>query len=177
MKRSTIWILAIVVAMLAGLCIVKYNALATNDQALENAWAPLQNILRPRYDAVPKYVNEVILYTGKGDSTTKSLSETYKEFQEARNYEDQIRSANRIEEALSVSIIEAGQRYPGIASHYQFMNLKAGFQASSVQIQPLADAYNSAVDRYNTYVRKFPNDLVALILGFQSKAPYFMRQG
>ena len=176
MRRSSVWIVAIVVVMILGICIAKYNGLAVHDQALENAWTPLINVLQPRYDAVPKYVNEVILYTSQEDSATKELSAAYREFKDTTSYDDQIRTASKIEGALSVSIIEAGQRYPGITSHYQFMNLEGDFKKSSQQMQPLVAAYNSEVDKYNTYVRMFPNSIVAMILGFPSKAPYFMRE-
>lgn len=175
MKRTTIWIVVIIVVMVLGLCIFKYNTIATKDQSLENAWAPLLNVLQPRYDEVPKFVNEIILYTGKEDDETKKLSSAYKNFKADSGFNGQIEDAGKIESALSKVIIDAGQRYPGITSHYQFINLKEGFQQTTTQMKPLVDAYNKAADDYNTYVRLFPNNFVALIMGFDFKAPYFMR--
>jgi len=175
MQKTTVWIIIIVVIILLGLCIVKYNTLAGLDEQLESAWTPLTNVLEPRYQQVPKLVNEVILYTGKEDKQTKELADAYKKYSSASGMSGQIEAANKLEAALSNLAIQGGQRYPGITSHYQFQNLMSGFKKSGDQMKGLVTAYNSAVDTYNTYVRKFPNNLVAFLVGFEFKANYFKR--
>ncbi|MBT3182236.1 MAG: hypothetical protein HN337_07005 [Deltaproteobacteria bacterium] len=175
MNRTIFWVIGIIVAMLVLLCIFKYNSIAELDEGLANAWTPLENVLQPRYDAVPKLVNEVILYTGKEDKETKALADANKDYTSAGGMGAQVKAANKLEAAISDMIIEGGQRYPGISSHYQFMNLKQGFQKTGEQMQQLVKGYNSSVDKYNSYIRKFPNNLIAFLLGFEYRAEYFKR--
>ena len=176
MKRSTFWVLAIAVVVLAIMCVSKYNELSVLDEGLEKQWAPLVNVLTPRYTQVPDLVNEVILYNGKKDEVVHNLATAYKHFNESSSISSQVAAANRIEAALSALFIEAGQRYPGIVSHYQFQNLKQVFQTTSADMDGLVNGYNKSVDDFNSYVRQFPNNIVGMLLGFGSSADYFRKE-
>ena len=175
-QKSTVTILIIVAVIIALLCITKYNAISTLDEAVDKSWSPLVSALQQRYDGVPKLVNEVILYTSQDDSTTKALAESDKAFNSAEGREDKVKAANVVEINLSKLFIEATQRYPGITSHYQFTALQKNFQVSGKAMSSAMDGYNDAVSEYNTYVRKLPNDLVAMIIGFNYREIYFKKE-
>lgn len=176
MNKTAVWIIVIIIVMVVGLCIVKYNKIAALDEGLKKSWTPLSSALEPRYDEIPKLVNEVILYTGKEDSTTKTLADAQKKYAAANGMSARVEAAGEVEAALSNIIIQGGQRYPGIQSHYQFQNLKEGFIKTGDAMKPLINSYNAAVDTYNTYVRKIPNNVVAFLLGFEFEADYFKRE-
>jgi LemA protein len=175
LQKNTVTILIIVTVMLALLCITKYNTIATLDEAIDKSWAPLESALQQRYDGVPKLVNEVILYTSTESETSKALAAADKEFDSANGRENKAKAANNVEINLTKEFIEATQRYPGIASHYQFTALQKNFEMSGKDMVGAMGAYNNAVGNYNTYVRKFPNDLVALLIGFNYKEIYFKK--
>jgi len=175
MNKPIFWVVGIIVIIIVLLCIFKYNNIAALDEGLAKNWTPLESVLEPRYAEVPKLVNEIILYNGNEDKETKALAEAHKVYEAAGSMSAQVKAADKLEAAISGVIIQAGQRYPGIASHYQFINLKQGFEKTSEQMKSLVEGYNDAVDRYNTYIRKFPNNLIAFLLGFEFKAEYFKR--
>ena len=175
MQKSTVTILIIVAVIIALLCIAKYNKIATLDEAVDKTWAPLESSLQQRYDGVPKLVNEVILYTSHEDSTIKALSAADKKFDSVSSREDKAEAANNVEVNLTKVFIETTQRYPGITSHYQFTALQKNFEMSGKDMQNSMEGYNGAVSAYNTYVRKFPNDLVALLIGFNYREIYFKK--
>ncbi|HQG13267.1 MAG TPA: LemA family protein [bacterium] len=176
MKRSVFWVLAIAVVALVITCVSKHNELSALDEGLEKQWTPLVNVITPIYMQIPDLVNEVILYNGKEDEVVHNLATAYKDFNESSSTSSQVTAANRIEAALSVLFIEASRRYPGIASHYQFQNLKQIFQTTSEDIDRLVEGYNNSVDNFNSYVRQFPNNIVGMLLGFGSRADYFRKE-
>ena len=167
-------IIAIVVVIL---CIAKYNTLSVNDEAVETAWSPLSSIMQERYDVVPKLVSSVVRYTGKRDEYTKALTNTYNNFNSASGIANKVDAANAIEGAYTKLFIEASQRYPGITSNYQVQAQRKIFDSTEQNLIPAASTYYSAVQKYNSYSRKFPTNVVALLMGFQMRFPYFKREG
>ncbi len=176
MKGLTSWIIGILVVAVVLLCIYKYNKIVVYDEAVKETWTPLLGQLQQRYDQIPKLVNEIILYTNQEDEQTKSLAAADKKFNSAEGMIDKVKAANAVETALNNIFLQAGQRYPGIESHYQFMELNKGFQTTLQQMEAPMGAYNKMVDRYNTYVREFPGDFVALVLGFHGGYDYFKKE-
>lgn len=173
MNKTTAWVVGIILVLVIVIFIAKFNKLSVYDEALSNAWTPLGNVLGPRYAEVPKLINEVILYTGREDAETKDLMQKYRELTAAKDAPEQLETAGPLEEALADFFIQAGQRYPGISSHYQYMNLMQGFQQSASQMGSLVTAFNQSVDKYNSYAREFPNNIVAAFTGFGHEAKYF----
>lgn len=170
--------IAVVVAIIVALlCIAKYNTLSVNDEAVETEWSPLSSIMQERYDVVPKLVSSVVRYTGKRDEYTRALTDRYNKFTTVSGIIDKVNAANAIEGAYTKLFIQASQRYPGITSNYQVQAQRAIFDGTEKRIIPAAKTYYTAVQAYNTYSRKFPNNLVALILRFPMTYPYFKREG
>ncbi len=175
-SKNSKLIIIVVAVVIAILCITKYNKLAGLDEALDKTWSPLVSALQQRYDGVPKIADEVVLYTGKEDSVTKALIASDKKFDSANGRENKVETANEVEINLTKLFIESTQRYPGISSHYQYTALKKNFEVTSGEMASAMNSYNDAVSAYNTYVRKFPNNLVAVIMGFGYRETYFKKE-
>jgi len=179
MKKS-IWggttTIAIVIIVVVILCISKYNTLSVNDEAVETAWSPLSSVMQERYDVVPKIVSSVVRYTGKRDEYVKKLTSTYNKFKSASGIPDRVEAASDIEGAYTKLFIQASQRYPGINSNYQVQAQRKIFKGTEKRLMSAADGYYGAVQKYNSYSRKFPTNLVALLMGFEMRFPYFKRE-
>ena len=96
MNRTAMWIVGIIVVVVVILCITKYNGLARLDEGLQKQWTPLISVLQPRYNAIPKLVNEIILYNGREDDETKALAKAQKEFAAANDMEGQVKAADKV---------------------------------------------------------------------------------
>ncbi len=169
-------IIIIIAVVIALLCISKYNTISELDEKVETTWSPLVSVMQKRYDIVPKLVSAVVRYTGKRDDAVKTLTATYDRWKAEKGIPDRVEAASAIEAAYTQLFIEAGQRYPGISSNYQIVNLRTAFDQTEGPLLTNAGSYNNTVESYNTYSRKFPNNIVALILGFYMKYPYFKRE-
>lgn len=174
--RNTFWLAAILIAIVVLVGIVEYNTIAARDEAVTNAWTPLASALDLRYAAVPALARSIVVYTGRDDETTKDLMADQQRFMAARTVLDKATAANEVEMDLNRITVEAGQIYPGIQSHFQFTELMKSFDQSQAKMGPALAGYNMAVERYNAYIRKFPNDIIAAVLGF-SRGAYIGKAG
>ena len=175
MKITTL-IVILIALIVATVCIVKFNAIIKIDEAVDITWTPLSAQLQQRYDEVPKLVNEVILYTGHEDDLTRTLATAYKNFNATNNMIDKVKAANVLETSIEQLMLQAEQHYPGIRSHFQFMELAKGFTTTEQHMIAPMGAYNIAVEKYNTYVREFPNDIIARIFGYKHANIYFKKE-
>jgi len=125
---------------------------------------------------VPALARSIVMYTGSDDDTTKDLMKDQAAYMSAKTILEKATAANEIELDLTRITVEAGQLYAGIQSHYQFTSLMQNFQTSQQKMGPALDAYNLAADSYNTYIRKFPPNLIAAVLGFR-RAAYIKKSG
>lgn len=166
-------LVVLVVCVLIG--IVQYNRLVNRDEALSRAWTPMLGALQKRYDGIPRLVNEIIMYTATEDADVKALAESYKAFSAAQGMDNQVSTANDLEMKLDDTLLEAATRYPGIEGHYQFQALKRNFIQDEQEITPAAAAYNQAAEEFNQFVRRFPNDIVASIVGMKHENFYFKK--
>ncbi len=175
MKLSTA-IIIIVALIVAAICIVKYNTLSDYDEAAEKSFAPLTSFLQERYQAVPRLVSSIVLYTGKEDREVKQLNEAYKAYTQATTMQQRVETSATLEATLMNTKQQIMDRYPGISSNYQFNSIaKTIAQAGNDLMGPLG-AYNTAASTYNSYVRRFPNNIVGAIFMFPSRYPYFKRE-
>ena len=164
------WITGIIVAIIVIYGIVAFNKISTRDEQVTTAWTPLASALELRYASVPALARSIIMYTGNDDETTKDLIRDQQAYMAANTVLGKATAASEIEEDLTRITVEGGQLYPGIQSHYQFTTLLGNFAASQQKMGPALDAYNLAADAYNTYIRKFPNNVIAAVLGFKRAA-------
>ena len=173
-STSIVTILIVICVILYG--IVVFNKISTRDEQVTTAWTPLASALDLRYQSVPALARNIVMYTGRDDETTKDLMKDQQAYMSARTVLDKATAANEIEMDLNKIIVEAGQLYPGIQSNYQFTNVVSNLTASQEKMGPALTAYNLAADAYNTYIRKFPPNLFALVLGFE-RAAYIKKAG
>lgn len=169
-SNSSALLTGIVVVIVVLYGIVAFNKISIRDEQVTTAWTPLSSALDLRYTSVPALARSIVMYTGRDDETTKDLMRDQQAYMSARTVLDKATAANEIELDLTRIKVEAGQLYAGIQSHYQFTALMDNFQASQEKMGPALDAYNLAADSYNSYIRKFPPNVIAAVLGFKRAA-------
>ncbi len=64
------------------------------------------------------------------------------------------------------------ERYPELKSNENFLTLQAQLEGTENRIAVERRRFNEAVQQYNRYIRKFPQNVVASMFGFAQKA-YF----
>lgn len=182
MKRGLLGCLAVVVVvlLLAALSLWgSYNRLVQLDEAVKSAWAQVENVYQRRADLIPNLVETV---KGARDFERETLTAVV----EARAKVGQVRfsgvpdtqsfaqfqkAQDELSSALSRLLVVV-ERYPELKATEAFRDLQAQLEGTENRIAVERKRFNEAAQAYNTYRRRFPQVLVANLLGFPER-PYF----
>ena len=182
MKKSWIIIGVIIIAVLIlfRLFVSPYNNMVKMEEGVTSQWAQVENVYQRRADLIPNLVNTV-----KGYATFEK--ETLTQVIEARSRATQVtvNPANLTPEALQQfqqaqgglssalsRLMVVVERYPELKANQNFLELQAQLEGSENRIAVERNKFNETVQRYNAYIRSFPNNIVASIFNFEKK-PYF----
>jgi len=152
------------------------NRLVDLDEGVKEKWAQVENVYQRRLDLIPNLVNTVKGYA-------KHEAEVLEKVTQARSQVGQVR-VNRVEDirqfeqaqtqltqALS-KLMVITERYPELKADRNFMELQSQLEGTENRIAVERMRFNDASRSYNTYLRHFPESVVASFRGFHEK-PYF----
>ena len=157
-----------------------YNGLVSKQETVETAVGNVQTAYQKRADLIPNLVATVKNYAeyeastleavvaarAKATSTTLDASnlteENLKAFQAAQ---DQMSSA------LSRLLVTI-EKYPDLKANQNYLDLQSQLEGCENSIANARREFNETAKAYNTYLRKFPNNIIANMFGFDKK-PYF----
>lgn len=180
--RSTVVIgivlLLVVILFGAGGC--SYNGLVKEREAVNSAWAQVENVYQRRSDLIPNLVNTVKGAANFEKSTLEAVIQ-------ARASATQVKlDANNLDEAglkrfeqaqsgLSSALsrlLVVSENYPNLKANANFRDLQSQLEGTENRITVERKKFNEVVQRYNTKVSSFPTNLFAGMFGFTPKA-YF----
>lgn len=184
MKHKTLWITlgVIVFLVFAVFSWVKgsYNTMVSQDEGVKTAWSQVENQYQRRLDLIPNLVNTVKGYAAHEKETLEGVinaraeatkttidpsnlnEESLKKFQAAQG---------ELSSALS-RLMVVMERYPDLKANQNFTELQAQLEGTENRITVERKRFNEVAQAYNTYIRSFPNNILAGMFGFFPKA-YF----
>jgi LemA protein len=180
MKRAN-FIQVIVVALTVFVSGCGYNAIQSQDESVQAAWADVVNQYKRRADLIPNLVSTVKGYaqheqevlTKVTEARTKATSitmdasllendEAFKRFQEAQG---------AVSGALS-RLLAVAENYPQLKADANFRDLQAQIEGTENRITVARTRYIDAVRAYNTTIRSFPSNLTAKLFGAKVKSNF-----
>jgi LemA protein len=180
---KTSWIVIGVIILLGIFAVSKYNSLVAKEEQVEQAWSQVENVYQRRLDLIPNLVNTVKGYAaheketleGVIEARSKATSVTIDPSNLDENSLQQFEAAQQgLTKALSKLMVVV-ERYPELKANQNFLELQSQLEGTENRIAVERKRFNEAVQQYNTYLRKFPNNLIASMFGFEKKA-YFKAQ-
>jgi LemA protein len=144
-------------------------------QRVQNAWSQVDVQLKRRYDLIPNLVNAVKGYAQHEKATLENVTQARNMAIAASNVRDQAQAENMLSGALK-SLFAVAEAYPELKANTNFLQLQAELSDTESKIAFSRQFYNDTVQKFNTKIELFPNNLVAGMLGFQM-VDYFTLQG
>jgi LemA protein len=182
-KTGLVVVAVIVLAALivGGWFVSVNNELVGKDQAVQEAWAQVQNVYQRRADLIPNLVETVKGFAAqertvleevtRARASASSIQVTpellndpaaMRRFQEAQS---------QLGSALSRLLVTV-ERYPELKSNQNFLALQSQLEGTENRIAVERRRFNEAVREYNTLVRRLPSSFVASLRGFRER-PFF----
>lgn len=185
MKKGLIALITVVVVVLGCFMWGKnvYNSLVTADEGVGAAWAQVENVYQRRADLIPNLVATVKGYAEHESSTLESvIAARSKATQVTVNPEDLSEEAiakfNEAQGELSSALgrlLMIAENYPDLKANQNFSDLQAQLEGTENRIATERMKFNETARSYNTMVRKFPDNIIASMFGFEKKG-YFEAQ-
>ena len=182
MKKNvliTIIVLA-VIGMIAAWLIGRYNVMVTMEENVENAWGQVENQYQRRMDLIPNLVSTVKGYATHEQSTYTAVMEarakaTQIPIDPANATPEQLAAYQNAQGELSQALgrlLAVAENYPELKANENFKQLMDQLEGTENRITFARNTFNDTAKEYNTFIRRFPANIVASMFGFQYK-PYF----
>ena len=185
MKKGLVTLIIIAAILIGGFLWVKgaYNNMVTEDENVQNAWAQVENVYQRRADLIPNLVATVKGYAEHESATLENViaaraKATQMTVDPANLSEEAIAKFNEAQGELSTALgrlLLIQENYPDLKANQQFSELQAQLEGTENRIATERMKVNDAAKVYNTMIRKFPDNIIASIFGFEKKG-YFEAQ-
>lgn len=185
MKKGLVTLIIIAAILLGGFLWIKgaYNNMVVEDENVQTAWAQVENVYQRRADLIPNLVATVKGYAEHESSTFENVvaaraRATQVTVDPENLSADAIAEFNKAQGELSTALgrlLLIQENYPDLKANQQFSELQAQLEGTENRIATERMKFNEAAKAYNTLIRKFPDNIIASIFGFEKKG-YFEAQ-
>lgn len=171
-----IWIILGILVFLAlavgGSCVGKYNEVVTLNESVSTAWAQVENVLQRRNDLIPNLVNTVKGYAAHEQKVFIDVTEARAKVGGAQTIPEKVEANNQLSAALGRLMLVV-ENYPELKANQNFLALQDELAGTENRIAVERMRYNETVKAYNTFVRRFPSNIIAGIFGYSRENIYF----
>jgi LemA protein len=162
-----------------------FNNMVSREETVTSAWAQVENVYQRRADLIPNLVNTVKGYAEFEQETltrviearakatavtvdpTNLTPEKLAEFQAAQG---------ELSNALGRLLVSV-ERYPDLKANQNFLDLQSQLEGTENRIAVERQKFNGVVQDYNTYIRRFPQNFMAGMYGFEKKGYFEAKEG
>jgi len=148
------------------------NDLVAQREAINAAWAQVDVALQRRADLIPNLVETVKGFAKQEQAVINSVTEARAALLAARTREERIQANTQLDGALGRLLVVV-ENYPNIRSSENFLRLQDELAGTENRIAVERRKYNEAVQKYNTTIALFPNNIAASLFGFARNDAYF----
>lgn len=158
----------------------QYNTIIEKQEGVTAQWSQVENVYQRRADLIPNLVSTVKGYadfeketlTAVIEARSKATSVTVDPSKlDASSIQKFQAAQDGLSSALSKLMVVV-ERYPDLKANQNFLELQSQLEGTENRIAVERRKFNEAAQSYNTYIRKFPNNMVAGMFDFE-KAEYF----
>jgi LemA protein len=174
MKKGMMIVLGVVVLLLAfgGSCVSRYNEMVRMRERIEGNWAQVENVLQRRNDLIPNLVNTVKGYASHEKEVFENVAAARAKLAGATNVSEVVEANMAMQGALG-RLLAIVENYPQLKADQTFIRLQDELAGAENRIAVERRNYNENVRAFNTYVKQFPNSLLARLFGFEAEDIYF----
>ena len=163
-----------------GLQSCQYNTMVEKQEAVTAQWSQVENVYQRRADLIPNLVSTVKGYADFEQETLTAVIEarakaTSVNVDPSKLDASSIQQFQAAQDGLSSALsrlMVVVERYPDLKANQNFLELQSQLEGTENRIAVERRKYNETAQAYNTYIRKFPNNMIAGMFDFE-KTEYF----
>ena len=161
------------VVLVAAPAVFFFNLLVSRRNQADNAAASIDVYLKQRFDLIPNLVATVQGYMAHERDTLVQLTEMRaRALAENQSHADKVAMDAQVTRALG-SVRVAVEGYPALKASQNFLQLQGTLNDVEEKIAAARRNFNGSATDYNNGVQMFPANLLAGMLGFETR-PLFI---
>ena len=181
MSKITPWIVVLgIIAIIVLWGVNVYNGFVAAEEEVESSWAQVENQYQRRADLVPNLVATVKGYAAHEQETLQGVVDarakaTQITIDPANATPEQLAAFQAAQGELSQALgrlLAVAENYPDLKANENFRDLQSQLEGTENRITVARQLFNESARKFNTAIRRFPNNIIAGICGFEKK-PYF----
>jgi LemA protein len=154
-----------------------YNSIITKEEGVTAQWAQVENVYQRRADLIPNLVETVKGYAGHEKETLEGVIEARSKATSTTIDAGNLNAASiqqfqaaqdGLSSALSRLMVVV-ERYPDLKANQNFLELQAQLEGTENRISVERKKFNESARVYNTFIKKFPKNLIAGMFDFEKK--------
>ena len=178
-------IVAVVLVVAGGiyrLTAGNYNKMVELDENVSSAWSQVENQYQRRLNLIPNLVSTVKGYAKQESDVFTKVAEARSKAGGLVNIDSSITDDSeklaefqKVQGELSSSLqrlLAVSENYPELKSNENFLALQDELAGTENRISVERKRFNEAAQKYNSFIRRFPQNIIASMNGFEKKA-YF----
>ena len=155
----------------------QYNTMIEKQEAVTAQWSQVENVYQRRADLIPNLVATVKGYADFEQETLTAVIEARAKATSvtidptnlnASNIQQFQAAQDGLSSALSKLMVVV-ERYPELKANQNFLELQSQLEGTENRIAVERKKFNETAQDYNTYIRKFPNNMIAGMFDFEKK--------
>lgn len=159
--------------------------MVTMDEGVTTQWANVETQYQRRADLIPNLVNTVKGFADQEKDVLVGVTEARSKASSVQIDPSNLNAASlqqfqqaqdQLSGALSRLLVTV-ERYPDIKSNQNFLELQAQLEGTENRIAVERRRYNETVQAFNTYLRRFPNNMLAGMYGFERRPQFAASEG
>lgn len=169
-RRAARWFpLVALVPLLTTGC--GYNTIQTLDEGASKAKQQISVQLQRRADLVPNLVEVVKGFAKQESEVFLGVAEARAKLSGAATGGDltQMAAASQQMNGALGRLLAISEAYPTLKSNENFIRLQDELSGTENRVGVARTDYNTSVNDYNTYIRKFPQVLTAKVMGMKPR--------
>lgn len=172
------------VVLLAGVLTLSgcgYNQFQSLDEEAKASWSEVLNQYQRRADLVPNLVSTVKGYANHEEKVLTEVTEarakvgsmqvTPQLLNDPEAFARFQAAQGQLTSALS-RLMVVSENYPNLKADASFRDLQAQLEGTENRVTVARNRYIETVKQYNIAVRSFPNNLTAMMFGYQPKPTF-----
>jgi LemA protein len=144
------------------------NNMVTKELEVDKSWAQVQNVYQRRLDLIPNLANSAKGYMQLEKDIFTAIAEARAGIQSAAN-PSQLETANQGVNSFIRDLKVIVEDTPELKASETVRDLMTQLEGTENRVTVERMRFNEAVQDYNTYIRLFPNNMVASLFGFTPK--------
>lgn len=164
----TIIVMVLLIAFVVYIIFI-FNQIIKASNLNFEAFSNVDSVLKKRFDLIPNLEMVVKGYTEHEKTTLEDITAMRSKLSEKMTVSSRQKEEDKFS-ALIKDIVVSVENYPELKASENFVQFQNALVKIEEEIEMARRYYNGTTRNYNALIQKFPNNILASILGYSRRA-------